>query len=176
MAKPTVPAPTHPDFASTPWAHALLTLPTTVPITNSIILEPKHTLGREDSLTAVTLQTPSTFRALSLFRILPCDDACLLISLGDGMNGHEGILHGGMVATILDIAVAASVDTLAVTAYINVAFRRPVPTPSVVLCKTKLVRKERRKLFINATLEDGIGGVYSMAESLLIEMRQQAKL
>ncbi|KAF8053825.1 thioesterase superfamily protein [Tricharina praecox] len=166
----------HPDFVSIPWAYALLTSPTTSVFTGRDIQQSKPGPGREDSLTAVTLQTSETIRALASVRVGSSDVTCLLVSLGTGMNGHGGILHGGIVSTLLDMATGSAVVALAFTAYLNVTFRKPVPTPSVVLCRGWLVRREGRKLFIRGTVEDGEGGVYAEADSLFVEVREKAKL
>ncbi|KAI5854233.1 HotDog domain-containing protein [Tricharina praecox] len=165
----------HPDFAGTPWAAALLSSPTTIPYRSGDILVEQPTPGRTNSLTAVTLNTPFTFRALAVVTN-PSGDVCLLFSLGSGMNGHESVLHGGMVTTMLDISTAAAMNTMAFTAYLNVTFKKPVPTPTVVLCRGKVVKREGRKIFVTATVEDGVGGVYAEGNALFIKVREPAKL
>lgn len=49
----------------------------------------------------------------------------------DSVQGHEGIIHGGLLATLFDnafgyLGVAASGLVPVATAYLNVTYRKPV--------------------------------------------------
>lgn len=50
-------------------------------------------------------------------------------------------------------------------------YKKPIPAPSTVLCKAKVDRREGRKLYISATIEDGKGTVYTVGEGLFIELK-----
>ena len=54
------------------------------------------------------------------------------------------------------------------TAYLRVDYKKPVPTPTVVLCRAWVERTEGRKMFTVGTIEDGEGGVYAKGEALFI--------
>ena len=61
------------------------------------------------------------------------------IKFGHALNGHDGIVHGGILSLMYDdvfgFAAAAAVDDLHVTvytAYVKVDFRRPLPESSYV--------------------------------------------
>jgi thioesterase superfamily protein 4 len=160
---------TEADLISLPWVQTLLSAPTTTLVDTSFLRTPKA--SGEDSLTALTLQTPDTFRALLSVRI--ARETITLVSLGSGMNGHAGVLHGGIVATILDMTLAAAMDTTAaaVTAWLKVTYKKPTPAPGVVMVRSRVTRKEGRKWFLSGTLENGTGTVYAEGECMFVEVR-----
>ncbi|KAK3053868.1 hypothetical protein LTR09_005148 [Extremus antarcticus] len=92
-------------FQRIPWCASLLrqsNIITRVP--GSRKLKPTG----EDSLFADILKTPRTIRSCLSYYIKPSpsasaiEEVSTLMTLGDGLNGHPGILHGGIVATIID--------------------------------------------------------------------------
>jgi len=139
-----------------------------------------------------TLSTKDTIRAWQSFFKTPLNpvteysnvvagEVYTLLSLGDGMNGYPHIMHGGMLSTIMDevMWLVASFhkppDTTTFTAFITVNFKKPILTPSILLCRARLEEKSnRRKLFTKAILENGEGSVYATAESLFIEVDKKA--
>jgi hypothetical protein len=157
------------DFISLPWVQTLLSAPTTTLVDTSFIRKPKA--SSEDSLTALTLQTPDTFRAFLAVRTPT--ETIMLVSLGSGMNGHACILHGGIVATIFDMALAATMDTTAAaaTAWLKVTYKKPTPAPGVVMVRSRVTNKEGRKWFLSGTLENGTGTVYAEGECMFVEVR-----
>lgn len=90
---------------------------------------------------------------------------------GDGMarsritpraefGGWSAIMHGGIVATLLDEAMAhaaIAAGVRAVTARIEVRFRKPVPTDRPLIVEGKVVGRRGRVLEIDGMLrgEDG---------------------
>ncbi|KAA8899399.1 HotDog domain-containing protein [Sphaerosporella brunnea] len=161
---------TEPDFASLPWVQTILAAPSTTLVETDFIRQRKA--SSEDSLTAVTLNTADTFRALLGVRT-PAG-TILFVSLGDGMNGHPGVLHGGIVATIMDMALCIAIDESvpAFTAWLKLGYKKPTPAPGVLMAKCWVARKEGRKWFINGSLENGSGTVYAEAECLYVEVKQ----
>ena len=169
-------------FISTEWCAQLLA--------NSdytVIDIPKRAAAsnNEETLMTQTLSTDRTIRAsLSLYKS-PADDdlssACdtdvgevyTLNSLGSGLNGNIDICHGGFVAILLDdvMALLGRHDVILgkpVTVTLNIKFRRPVPTPSIVLCRARFTKFEGRKAWITGTVEDGMGTIYAVGEGLFI--------
>lgn len=155
----------HPDFANAPWVAPILADPNNHIITTWQRISKPGT--DEDSLFSRTFNTPETFRTY-LMVDTPSGDTLVVVSLGTGVNGHDGIVHGGVVVTILDEALSAAVRIPMFTAYLNVAFKKPVPAPSVIVCRVRVTKKEGRKHWIAGTLEDGSGGVMAEAEALYI--------
>jgi len=55
----------------------------------------------------------------------------------------------------------------------NTSYRKPVATPSVILCRARLERIDGRKVFIHATIEDGKGTILTVGESMFLEIRNK---
>ncbi|KAI7219523.1 hypothetical protein KC333_g2902 [Hortaea werneckii] len=118
-----MPEPQTPPFTpTTPWIRALLAQP------NLLIRVPSNRVSKpstEDSLFAETLQTSRTFPECFVFYTAPSPPASsspsastlneedeeessriqevhFLVRVGDGLNGHPAILHGGIVAALVD--------------------------------------------------------------------------
>ncbi|KAI7234653.1 hypothetical protein KC330_g4735 [Hortaea werneckii] len=109
-----------PFTPTTPWIRALLAQP------NLLIRVPSNRVSKsstEDSLFADTLQTSRTFPECFIFYTAPSPPASsslpsstsndkeessriqevhFLVRVGDGLNGHPAILHGGIVAALVD--------------------------------------------------------------------------
>ena len=99
------------------------------------------------------------------------------MTLGNGINGHPGIMHGGIVATIIDEAmgilqavnferdhlravgkglaqgelVPFGVGTF--TAYLNVQFLKPVLTPGALIVTCRYIKRDGRKEWIYAEVK-----------------------
>jgi thioesterase superfamily protein 4 len=99
----------------------------------------------------------------------------VVMELGDGVNGHVNLAHGGFVCTILD-EISGVVNHQwdgkpTFTAYLNVTFKTPTPAPGVVLCRAWITKEDGRKRYTYASLEDGRGNVYATAESLFLVLK-----
>lgn len=55
----------------------------------------------------------------------------------------------------------------------NVNYKKPVPTPSIVLCTATVDRRERNKIYVKGTLEDGLGKIYTTAEGMFVEVNSK---
>ncbi|KAE8443692.1 hypothetical protein EG329_001464 [Mollisiaceae sp. DMI_Dod_QoI] len=179
-----------PHFRSIPWCATLLSDPTfTITPTFSRQLKP----NAEDSLFAITLQTPSTISHCLSLRSRPLQNSTsawipevrTLVTLGLGLNGGPAMLHGGIIAALLDDVIGTLLtvnknhsngDPLSastVTAYLNVKYLKPVRTPQTVL----VVAKSRetpgmsgRKYLMDAEIRDADGNVLAKADSLWIRL------
>ncbi|KAK8034384.1 hypothetical protein PG993_009379 [Apiospora rasikravindrae] len=112
------------------------------------------------------------------------DEAKWLFALGQDVNGYPGMLHGGVVAAILDELIGGMIpinrerglipEGSYFTAYLNTQYRRPVPTTSgALLGRARFTKVDlaRGKVFAEATLEDGEGTVLASAEALFVRAR-----
>lgn len=89
-----------------PWVANLIKSPKWTPArTGSRLPKPSS----EDSFFAETLATDRTLRACLTLRAseiseddLPCKEIVTIVELGDGLNGYPNLVHGGMLATLLD--------------------------------------------------------------------------
>lgn len=69
------------------------------------------------------------------------------LTLPDRFQGWESVAHGGIVATILDEVMAWSVigrGTWGVTARLNIAFKRPIPTGQPIRAEGWVTQDRRR--------------------------------
>jgi uncharacterized protein (TIGR00369 family) len=95
------------------------------------------------------------------------------VTVPEHFNGYPGIVHGGIVATLLDEAVARCVlldgdfEDLMVTAKLEVVFRRPVPTDTPLLLSGRLVERTGSRAVARARLRLPDGTVAARAEALL---------
>ncbi|KAF2828533.1 hypothetical protein CC86DRAFT_380458 [Ophiobolus disseminans] len=181
---------------SIPWAAALLQDPKW---TRTRTASRQVKASGEDSLFAETLATDRTLRAfLSLRPTQEADgklayhEVVAVVDLGSGLNGFPQICHGGIAATLLDeicgVLIVLNIekeiekrrlsgskdlrpDMSFLTAYLNTTYKRPIPTPSTILCTAKVERQDGRKLFIRATIEDGAGGIYTIGEAMFLGVK-----
>jgi hypothetical protein len=67
---------------------------------------------RVNNLTAGALRGPGRLALLPLVRAR-CDEseALVIVHVGRGLCGHDGIVHGGLLATLLDETLARTVST-----------------------------------------------------------------
>jgi acyl-coenzyme A thioesterase PaaI-like protein len=78
------------------------------------------------------------------------------VKLGDRIDGHPGVVHGGILSLIFDDALGFGYEALkipmAVTANLNVDYRAPVPADTQVRVAAQLEKREGRKLFWKAQM------------------------
>jgi acyl-coenzyme A thioesterase PaaI-like protein len=146
--------------------------------------------GGENSLLAQTLNTDDTISWFVLLYKRPeqpqkvIDESKALLALGSGVSGFAKTCHGGIVATILDevmgelikVNLAEHSDiprTTYVTAYLNVTYARPVPTPGTILATARITKADGRKLYMEGTIEDGLGNRLAKGDSLFVGARER---
>jgi acyl-coenzyme A thioesterase PaaI-like protein len=174
----------HPDF-KVPWCASLLTDPNIQAtrgfspdlsdrtVSNSLF---NRTLSNEDAIRAQfsfrrQCKEPTVIR--SGHQNHPTED-CILLSLGDALDGKAGRLHGGFSAMVLDQITGSCAhyfkpDAIPpATATITVDFKSPVSTPCVVLARAWVTAISGRKIWVSGVLEDGMGGIYAVAKGLFI--------
>ena len=106
----------------------------------------------------------------------------MLLHLGTDICGHPGLVHGGAIATLLDETLARSSfralpNQIGMTANLTINYRKPVPAGSYVLLRSKTVKVEGRKVWVEGSLEslpsDGEHSVtYADATALFVEPKQ----
>ncbi|KAI9504052.1 HotDog domain-containing protein, partial [Coemansia spiralis] len=97
----------------------------------------------------------------------------VIVHLGKKVCGHQGIVHGGVQATLFDEITARPAfwnlpRNIALTATLKVNYRRPVLADQILVFRTQLANIEGRKATVTAKLEDVNGNVLSDAEALYI--------
>ena len=102
----------------------------------------------------------------------------LLVHLGDELDGHPGLVHGGFTAALLDDALgwctiaersAQGLDGMVLTANLNLNYRRPVEAGQAYLVEAEIDRIEKRKkVFLTARVLDAQRNVCVDATALYI--------
>jgi len=86
--------------------------------------------------------------------------------------GYEGIVHGGILAAILDDAMAWAIkaldDRTYVTAKMNVTFKRPVQLHGHYSASGFLDRKEERRAYTSALIQDEDGNTCVEAKAVFV--------
>lgn len=96
------------------------------------------------------------------------------MSFGTHVNGHIDTAHGGFIGVLLDDMIGCAAETArekdktTMTAYLNITYKKPIGTPGVVLGRSWVERREGRKIFGKATVEDGDGVVLACGDALFI--------
>lgn len=91
-------------------------------------------------------------------------------------QGWQGILHGGIVSTLLDEALAHAVGGAerggggsgAVTAELCVRFREPVPIGAAVVLEGRVVSDKGRVVICESSLADQLGRLLASATGKLV--------
>ncbi|KAI0889477.1 adenylylsulfate kinase [Annulohypoxylon maeteangense] len=104
--------------------------------------------------------------------------------LGDELCGHPGIIHGGLLATILDEGLArccfaALPHKIGMTANLNINYRAPAPAGSYVVLRATTTKVEGRKAWVEGRIETLVGEgekplVLAEATALFIMPKQAA--
>ncbi|KAI8391498.1 HotDog domain-containing protein [Radiomyces spectabilis] len=98
--------------------------------------------------------------------------------LGKELCGHDGIIHGGLLATLLDevlacVAMPSLPNRMGFTANLNINYRRPVLSDQWIVMRGRLDKVEGRKAYVEAWLESVDGTTrFTDATSLYISPKQ----
>lgn len=127
------------------------------------------------------------------------DSSTLIFDLQPGVNGFNGLVHGGLVATLMDEAVGnfllldsdlqlrakarvelspeifdlGTVEAL-VTARMNVKFKRPIATPQSVVVSVSVRGIDGRKLTLDVTVKGENAVEYASCEALWVSIPKVA--
>jgi acyl-coenzyme A thioesterase PaaI-like protein len=106
--------------------------------------------------------------------------------IGQALCGHPGIVHGGLLATLLDEGLAracfpALPNKVGVTASLKIDYRVPCPANSYLVLKAETTKVEGRKAWVKGWIElladdDGDGTKLVEAEALFIEPKGAANM
>lgn len=179
-------------FKSIPWCSEIIDHPDFV-VTATLSRQAKRLPA--DTLTATTLKTDDAIKAcLTVYKKASpgtqwVDEARMFMTLGEGMNGAPFMLHGGIVATLMDDSLGAlmsvnmdednePLSSSTVTAYLNVQYLEPVGTPQTVMVVATSRERKGRKFYLNSEIRDEEGNVLAKADSLWLRVQKliQGKL
>ncbi|MEZ4484739.1 MAG: PaaI family thioesterase [Syntrophotaleaceae bacterium] len=78
------------------------------------------------------------------------------LTLGENFQGWRGVVHGGVIASLLDeacIYAGRSLGETLVTAELTVRYRKPVPVGQAVTVSGEVLERRRKVLKVKARLE-----------------------
>lgn len=93
------------------------------------------------------------------------------VQLTDTYAGAPGLIHGGIIATLLDEAgskLNRPLGLLAMTRHLAVDYLRPAPVDTPLCLASRHIRREGRKLFHESTLTTREGLLLARADLLFI--------
>ncbi|GAA5826631.1 hypothetical protein JCM11251_002827 [Rhodosporidiobolus azoricus] len=153
-------------------------------------LEPRYTLSRPyaatppgpHSLSGYALRGPGKFAIPPLvFTTLDKKASVLIAHVGGGLCGHEGVVHGGLLATVMDEALGRTAllslpTNIGVTATLTMNYKKPTFANQYLVIRTQLERQQGRKAWVKGTIENTEGEVLAEATALFVEPRFAAFL
>ncbi|TFK47434.1 Thioesterase/thiol ester dehydrase-isomerase [Heliocybe sulcata] len=137
---------------------------------------------RVNSLTAGALSGPGKLALRPLVRARRDEsEAMVFLHLGRGVCGHEGIVHGGLLATILDeglgrVAIQNLPEKVGVTGNLNINYRAPTQADQFIVIKAKIGTVSGRKATVSGRIEDMKGKVLVEANATFIQPKYAALL
>ena len=164
------------------------------PSTSGSLVFPSSTLQSTDEHSST--RTDGTSLDKPLNDVSSADEWLILVSLGTGLNGPGGIIHGGLAMTLLDNAMAvrafrAAGEKPVVTTRYEAEFKRKIKAPCVIVCRAWLDQgamhvgksgkdnPERvngdKTIYTRGRMEDGLGNVYLEANAIFARRRVPAK-
>ncbi|KAF2102197.1 hypothetical protein NA57DRAFT_73629 [Rhizodiscina lignyota] len=148
--------------------------------------------GRGHTLTGGTWNTADTIaHLLSFYRPSPSPtdptgseqhraEVRRFYTFGGGLNAHPDLLHGGVIATILDstmgnvigFAVPEARRSGMFTVQLNVTYEKPVRTPGTVMVRAwvKTIQDGGRKVWVEGVVE-GEGVRHARAEGMWLRAK-----
>lgn len=119
-----------------------------------------------------TLNGESLVEAYEVYLDKTTGEICCVIRVGNRLNGHNGVVHGGITALAFDNTFGWLLYSLktepAFTANLNVNYRKKISENSTLVIRARVTETQNRKLFMSAIMEDAKQNVVAEATSLFI--------
>lgn len=101
-------------------------------------------------------------------------DSSIFLHLGRSVCGHDGIVHGGMLATVCDEALARTAmynlpGKIGVTARLEINYRKPTMANQFIVLETHLVEQKGRKAVVEGTVKDTQGQLLLECRAIFVE-------
>ncbi|KAI9251598.1 HotDog domain-containing protein [Sporodiniella umbellata] len=138
--------------------------------------------ARAHSLTATTLRGEGKVAKTPLKFFNKDKTKCVLIChFGINLCGHDGIIHGGFAATILDemlayITIPHLPNKSGFTANLNVDYRKPILANQWMIVRGNLEKLDGRKAWGRASVETLDGVLLTEATALYISPRSHGPI
>ncbi|BAE60573.1 unnamed protein product [Aspergillus oryzae RIB40] len=102
----------------------------------------------------------------------------IVMQIGAGVSGKDGVAHGGFLATLMDELTGGLVAALGLdrglgirTASLNTTYHKLLLAQGFIMARAEIVKVERRKVFVKAEIRDAAGNICTTSEALFIMNR-----
>ena len=96
-----------------------------------------------------------------------------MAQVADAFEGPHGLLHGGIIATLLDEIMSKAVRShgiVGMTRHMEVDYLRPVPSLAPIRMEARVTRNEGRKHWAEAKILDAGGTMLAHGKGLFVEV------
>jgi len=130
---------------------------------------------KANSFTAGALRGPGKLAFSPLVRVRRDEqEALIFVHVGKGLCGHDGIVHGGLLATLLDEGMGRTAinnlpGKIGFTANLSLNYRAPTRADQFIILKTKLAELRGRKVWVEGFIQDTHGTVLVDAKTMWIQ-------
>ncbi|KIJ61873.1 hypothetical protein HYDPIDRAFT_176841 [Hydnomerulius pinastri MD-312] len=130
---------------------------------------------RVNNLAAGALRGPGKLALMPMVRSKHDEsEAIVIVHVGRGLCGHDGIIHGGLLATLLDESLARTAinnlpDKIGVTANLAINYRAPTFADQFIVMKIRLGEKNGRKVKVTGRVEDLKGNLLVEASATFVQ-------
>ncbi|KAM6499898.1 HotDog domain containing protein [Amanita muscaria] len=130
---------------------------------------------RVNHLTAGVLRGPGRFTIRPLVRSRKDEkESIVFLHVGRALCGYDGVVHGGLLATVLDESLGRTAiinlpDKVGVTANLDLKYKAPTRADQFIVIKTKLDGIQGRKAFVSGRVEDLQGTLLVEATATFIQ-------
>ncbi|KAF9517449.1 hypothetical protein BS47DRAFT_1326160 [Hydnum rufescens UP504] len=137
---------------------------------------------RIHSFTSGSLRAPGRLAVPPLlFAKRDDSETIVIVHVGRSLCGHDGIVHGGLLATLLDESMARTAlvnlpGRIGVTANLSLNYRAPTKADQFLKITTQLIEQKGRKVVVSGRVEDLGGKVLVDATSTFVEPRYAGML
>ncbi|KAG8216710.1 HotDog domain-containing protein [Butyriboletus roseoflavus] len=137
---------------------------------------------RVNNLSAGALRGPGKLALMPMVRARWDEtEAVVVMHVGRGLCGHDGIVHGGLLATLLDESLARTAiynlpDKIGVTAKLSISYRAPTFADQFIVIKVRLVEKNGRKVSVSGRVEDLKGNLLVEANAMFVQPKYSKML
>jgi len=96
------------------------------------------------------------------------------VHVGRGLCGHDGNVHGGLLATLMDESLGRQAivnlpERVAVTVNLNIDYKAPTKADQFIVIRTQLDEVKGRKAVVSGTIEDLEGTLLVKAKAVFVQ-------
>lgn len=106
-------------------------------------------------------------------------------TFGGDLNAHPDLLHGGVIACILDSSLGGAIGmTLAkqnpptFTVQLNISYKAPIRTPGTIMIRSWVTKVDDggRKAWAKGVIESEGGVVHAIAEGMWLRPKSKSRI